>query len=451
MNTWFRFSGIGLCLMLVFVLGLGVGAYADGFKAGFAKRDITPSKPTPMWGYGARHALLSTGVRDPLFAKVVVIEAGKDRLAIMGLDIGRGPTQVMMANIRKAVKEQAGVAFVLISGSHSHHGPVIELVDEPGKGKGRFDDAVAYVKELETKIIEAIVEASGKLEDARIGWASEEVQMNRNRHTKIEPKPVDRELAVLRFDDLSGKPLAIVVNFAAHPTSIDAMDRRFTSEYPGYMQNAVEAGLSTNCLFMQGASGDLSTDRQGKSMEDYGTAMGEKVVEIAKGIETKAPTKPSIKGAVDSFSYESRMDLHHPMVQALLGQGFFPEMLAMLEEIPGDEIYPEMTTILLNGSLALVGGSGEFFCDHSIRLKARARDVETFFFGYCNGHQMYFPTIEATSEGGYGCDPLVSWVALGAGEEMMNKALIHIYTMMGKYEQVPLPKMTAGAGSRSAE
>jgi hypothetical protein len=31
-----------------------------------------------MWGYGERHAALSTGVRDPLYAKAVVIVAGKE-------------------------------------------------------------------------------------------------------------------------------------------------------------------------------------------------------------------------------------------------------------------------------------------------------------------------------------------------------------------------------------
>ena len=45
---------------------------------------------------------------------------------------------------------------------------------------------------------------------------------------------------------------------------------------------------------------------------------------------------------------------------------------------------------------------------------------------------MYFPTIEATSQGGYGADPQVSWVELGAGERMMNQALINIFEMQGK-------------------
>jgi hypothetical protein len=99
----------------------------------------------------------------------------------------------------------------------------------------------------------------------------------------------------------------------------------------------------------------------------------------------------------------------------------------------GDQITPHLTTILINQELALVGGSGEFFCDHSNRLKERAWGLKTIFVGYCNGHHMYFPTIEGASVGGYGADATVSWVPLGAGEEMMNKALINLYTMMGKY------------------
>ena len=46
---------------------------------------------------------------------------------------------------------------------------------------------------------------------------------------------------------------------------------------------------------------------------------------------------------------------------------------------------------------------------------------------------MYFPTIEAAAEGGYGADSAVSWVSLGAGEEIMDRALINLYTMLGNF------------------
>ena len=117
---------------------------------------------------------------------------------------------------------------------------------------------------------------------------------------------------------------------------------------------------------------------------------------------------------------------------ALFERAFFPELVRNYAQEFAGGIEPELTTVLVNGDLALVGGSGEFFCNHANRLKERSYVNDTLFFGYCNGHHMYFPTIEAASEGGYGGDASMSPVQIGAGEQMMNQALINIYTMLGK-------------------
>lgn len=425
------------------VLLLMNSAFGQQFRVGFAKRDVTPTKPTPMWGYGARHAALSTGVRDPLYAKAVVVDVGSEKLAIVGLDLGRSPREDQLVRIREAIKTQSGVGLILISGSHSHHGPVIELLDEEGKGKGVFDDAVAYASELEAKIIQAINDAASDAKPAKIGWGSKSVAMNRNRHSKTEPKPVDTELGVIRFDDADGKPIAVVVNYAAHPTMMEAADLRFSAEWPGQMMNAVEEQLSTNCVFMQGAAGDLSTSttEETRGIELFGKAMGAHVVEVSGTIETKTPEKPRLAGTEDMFEFPTRMPFANPLTQMMFSTAFFPEMAgaSMNEDLLRNVIRPRLTTVVINQELALVGGSGEFFCQHSLRLKERSKSARVFFFGYCNGHHMYFPTIEGAAEGGYGADPTVSWVSLGAGEEMMNQALINIYSMLGKFKS-EMPK-----------
>lgn len=411
------------------------------FKVGYAKRDITPSKPTPMWGYGSRHNKLSTGILDPLQAKGVVIDVGGDKLAIVGMDIGRGPRESSMAVIRKAVKEASGVNYVLIAGSHTHHGPVTELTDEPGRGKGIYDDAVAYAFELEKRIIDLINEASANAKDAKIGWGSSHVKMNRNRHTKLQPKPVDDELSVLRFDDESGKPIALIVNFAAHPTMLPDTLLKFSADYVGQMKKNVEEMMGTNCIFMQGAAGDMSpnTTAELKTIETFGKAMAEEVVKVAKDVQTKKPESTSIQASDEDFTFTPRVNLQDPAVIKRYSAAFFPELAEnFANELKDGKLHPHLTTILLDGDLAIVGASGEFFCNHSNRLKERSRAAKTLFFGYCNGHHMYFPTIEAAAEGGYGADPPVSWVELGGPELMMNKALINLYTMMGKY------KFTAG-------
>src|SRR3954470_10322331 len=249
------------------------GADEPNFKVGFAQRDITPQAPMPMWGYGARHDALSQGVLNSLNAKAIVIEAGDQRIAIVGLDIGRGPTGPMMEKIRKEVSEKAGVGTVMISGSHSHHGPVIELTDAPGFGKGKYDDAVAYSKRLPELLIEAIVEAKEKLAPAKLGVAKRDLELNRNRHTKQTVKPTDPSLAVIRFDGADGKPIAILVNYAAHPVTLPGELLKFSPDYPGALQSRVESALNSHCVFMQGAAGDMSPNRGNLDTDAYGQAL----------------------------------------------------------------------------------------------------------------------------------------------------------------------------------
>ena len=42
------------------------------------------------------------------------------------------------------------------------------------------------------------------------------------------------------------------------------------------------------------------------------------------------------------------------------------------------------------------------------------------------------PTIEAVAEGGYGADNAVSPAAVGAGEVVMDTALVRVYQMLGR-------------------
>jgi hypothetical protein len=286
-------------------------------------------------------------------------------------------------------------------------------------------------------LVEAILEADANLKPAKVGVATENVTLNRNRQAKREPKATDPMLAVIRFDDEAGKPIAILVNFAAHPVMVDAKVLKYSADYPGFLKNKVEAELATKCVFMQGASGDMSVNADGKGPQEFGQILAERVIGLAKSVSTETPANPSVKGMVDTFHFKMRVDLRNPIVTAAYERAYFPEISRAYAKNFADGLNAELNTVLINGEIALVGGSGEFFCNHANRLKARSYARHTLFFGYCNGHGMYFPTIEAASEGGYGADPGVSFAELGAGERMMDQALINIYRMMGKFAKEP--------------
>ncbi len=439
LTAWF----LGFCCgALVYQGGRSPCSAADPvvLQAGFAERDITPTAPMPMWGYGARHAALSQGAIDSLWIKAIVLSAGNDKLAIVGTDLGRGPTLAMMADIRQMLEEKAGISQVIISGSHSHHGPVIELTDRAGFGKGAFDAAVAYSKALPTALVETILEADSRRQPARLGVASRDTTLNRNRHTKREPKTTDPALQVIRFDDAEGKPLAVLVNFAAHPVMTNEADLRFSADWPGYMKGRVESEMQTKCVFMQGAAGDMSPNSPPgvSGPEQFGQHMADQVLEMARAIETKVPEHPQIQGQVDRYLFGSRIDFANSWIMAAFSRAFFPELVRNFQEEFRGGVPAELNTVLLNREIALVSGSGEFFSNHAVRLRQRSYLPHTFFFGYANGHSMYFPTIEAASEGGYGADSQVSPVELGAGELMMNQALKNLYAMWGKFKSQPV-------------
>jgi neutral ceramidase len=424
-------------LLFIFALFAVIPAVeAQELRAGSARRDITPREPVPMWGYGARHDRLSTGTLDPLFADALVIQTGDRKLAIVGLDLGRSPAEASLARIRQKIKATAGIEHSFIAGSHTHHSPVLELSDETGKGRGRFDASLRYYKEMEEAIVAAILEADKKLVPAKIAVGSVNLEgFNRNRHSKLPNKPSDRELAVMRLDDQNGNPISILVNFTAHPTMIQALVMKFSADYVGALKNEIEKATGAHAIFMQGAAGDQSVDdNKGdeRGYQAFGQRLGKEAVKLAMSLTAQAVAKPSLEVREERFKFASRVDFGNSFVRTIYETAFFRELVPNYVDEYADGIRPRLTVALLNKEVALVGVSGEFFSNHSIRLKERARVKQLFFFGYCNGYHQYFPTIEAVAEGGYGADKQVSPVAIGAGEQMMNAALLWIYEMLGK-------------------
>jgi len=416
------------------ILFLLASAALAQFQVGAARRDVTPQEPVPMWGYGARHDALSDGILDPLYADALVIQAGPRKLAIVGLDLGRSPAERSLQNIRRRIKDQGGIENSFIAGSHTHHGPVLELTDEPGKGRGRFDAAIRYYQIMEDGIVAAILEANSRLQPARLATASIQLAgFNRNRHTKLEPKPSDRELAVLRFDDATGKPIAVLVNFTAHPTMIPSSTLKFSADYVGAMKELIRNQTGAAAIFMQGSVGDQSANEgPNKGYQVFGQALGREALKLAATLKSEEVPQPALEVREDRFKFASRTDFGNPFLRPLFEKAFFPELVPNYLDEYADGVRPRLTVALLNREIAMVGLSGEVFSNHALRLKERARVKQLFFFGNSNGYHQYFPTIEAVAEGGYGADNSVSPVAVGAGEQLMNTALIWICQMLGK-------------------
>ena len=406
---------ISVCLS-VLILTVAQPALAE-LKAGVAKEDITPPIGGMMYGYGARGRNVSEGVHDRLHAKALVVDDGETKLAIATLDMG-SCTHENAANIKEIVKEKTGIENVLCVVSHSHSTPL---------GSSKFPSKEKpWIRDAERKIAEAIVEAARNLVPARIGVGWGEVREGHNRrkirdngravmmwaNREREPtSPVDYQLGVIRVETLDGKPLATLVNFACHPVVLGPENLLISADYPGVLMRLVEESIGGQCMFLQGACGDINpfwdktppAEGAYEQVEKMGKAIGDEAVRISSHI-ADFETSPTLSFQTEVVPLASRRD----------------------RERKKRNIDAEINTVLIGDDLALATFPGEFFVEHGLSLKSRSKFKNTMFVGYCNDSLAYFPTIRACAEGGYGAASATR-VEVGAGEKLVNRALINLY------------------------
>jgi hypothetical protein len=411
-----RKYGVVLLAALLLV-GATTSARAAEFEAGAARADITPPVGGPIWGFFDRKSNPSVGVRDPLQARALVLAVGADRIALVSLDLGRAPTRDITNSLRTRLKAAVGIEHLFLVGSHTHCGPVLERNDIPA-GK-------PYVRELEDKLFDLVVAAAKALQPAKLGIGTKDIDLNVNRHTKQPNPPRDRTLRLLRVEDTNGKLIAQAVNYPAHATILGSKEMRWSADWPGAMAAMVEKESGAPCLFLQGAAGDLTINRaRGNTPELFGELVAKEALAVAREVKCETLPAPTLQTAEEDFTFASRRPRTNPPV------GSAPSSFYEREYASG--VRPHLSVALLCGRIGFVGVSGEFFCNHALRLRERARLEHLFFLGYCNDHQMYFPTIEAVAEGGYGTEGYSAPAEVGAGERMMDRALVLLYQMRGK-------------------
>ena len=111
-----------LCLLML-AAGFGkLGRAAEEFHAGFATADITP--PAGWRRAGGYSEYVSTGIRDPLLAKAMVLAQGDTVVAFVGNDLCSVPRE-LTDRARQRASEQTGIPFanIVIAATHTHGGP----------------------------------------------------------------------------------------------------------------------------------------------------------------------------------------------------------------------------------------------------------------------------------------------------------------------------------------
>lgn len=435
----------------LFLLGVTVimtnGASSEEFQAGIAVRDITPRSGLNMWGYMDRTGP-AKGALDPLYARAIVFRVGDYAAALVSLDLGRPPVAEAVNRIRNRVRE-AGVDHVMLVATHTHHGPYMEFSDEP------------YAKRIEELISDAIMEAARNVQSVRLGLGKTEIDIahNRRKHLpdgrvlmmwrneeRVPTSPVDKEATVIKVEDANGKLIAALVHYACHPVAMDGSNLEYSADYVGEMARIIKEATGAECIFLQGACGDINPyldktpiSKGGvETMKSVGRAAAYPVLAELEAIRARAPESPSIAAEEEMVEVGVRWDLDSSkQVEALrntMGDRYYEFYIANRPE----DLSVPLSVLLLNDDIAFAGMPGEIFVQYQLQLKEQSPVENTLLLGYTNEYHAYFPTIRDAAAGGYGAN-VGSYVGLGAADKLTMQAQITIGKLAGKFKDYHPP------------
>jgi hypothetical protein len=241
-------------------------------RVGVGRRDITPPVGIyhRMWG-AATHDR-STGVHRPLVATALAFSPSGEGGPTAPTCVIASVDHCLLWNeemeiVRVTAARDAGLEpeELHIAFSHTHAAGLMDpaRADLPG------GELIAeYLDLLARRIGEAADEAVLTMREARIVYGHGRCDLAQHRDFWDEASgqfvcgfnptgPRDDTVLVARVADEESKPIATLVNYACHPTTLAWENTLISPDYVGAMRDLIEQATQAPCLFLQGASGDL--------------------------------------------------------------------------------------------------------------------------------------------------------------------------------------------------
>lgn len=422
---WLQLAG---CSVVGIGLAMSAASPADAaeIRAGYAKTDVTPREPVFLAGYDMR-GTPSDGIHgnDKLYVRALVFDDGSARVAFVEGDV----IEIQNTDeFRRRIAAATGIPFenILLGDVHNHAAP------SPGaQAKTQWE------REFADALTATVKQAASSLQPVRIaaGQGHSRIAMNRRqvraqdsdsaltfdenarsqsfgKFKTDQPKPIhefggvvrlganpagsiDDAVDVVRIDNAGGKPLAAMIHYACHGTSLGGRNSKISGEWMGRMQEYLERQvLGVGSIYLQGGAGDINPRVVG-GLDGYrdniemtwalGEEIGREVVRVYRALQPE-PLSARIEVA--------QADILLPRAYRELFQDF------------RNTTVQTPTTAVRMGDLMWVTFPGEMFHAIAQRVKQASPATHAFLMGYTNGYIGYFPEQKAFAEGGY--EPAVS-------------------------------------------
>jgi hypothetical protein len=432
-------------------------------RAGAASLPLDPPLGLPMLGF-VRQIHVATGTGWPLETGAVVLEQGDVRVVLCGVDIIglQAPTSDRVID---RIAEVCGCdpAAVLLSWNHTHLAPPGDERMALIGGAGADNEQVRQTASaIQDRMVEVCRLALQRLEPAEPVWAVGEVDEAVNRRERTADgrtilgwnaeRQVDRQVTALQLRRPDESALATLVSFGCHPVTTGLDMDIYSADYPGPLRELVRSVSGGECVFLQGAAGDVlprvAFTRDEREAERLGRRLALEALHALA--DRHAAPRRVVRGSEGSVTpitiYRiAQQPAVEPVLAAVRRRVEFPllpllpdEELAALRQGADEQVasalargdrgaakvasytadWARRTEARIRAGTAtdtvaapihairigegvIVTGPGETFTEIGLAVKQRAPGRPTLYCGYANGLVTYFPTADEYPYGGY--------------------------------------------------
>ena len=386
--------------------------------------DVTPPPGHPLDGYSAREGV-ATGTADPLRATMIWLSTADSPgvlwLSLDAIAIGES----LAAELSAAAATAAGIPpeCVLVCASHTH--------SAPAGWTGQIHPVIPALREpaLYSALAVAIAGARLEREPVTASWRSIEViGVGTNRHRRNGPH--DNTAGVLTLHSTTDNALlAILLDFACHPTTYGPENLLYSPDWPGATRQALShlaAGRTEPVVgFLQGAAGDVSPrfTRQGRGapeVDRLGSLLAARVTEALAqpglALPDVAPTIRRTTVSLKTRNLPTMQELEAIVATAEAGlhdnlddpaqriaqtrlDGARGQALMAAANLPPALDLP--ISVVKLGDVAWLHLPVELFASHGCYLQSESPHPITRVIGYTDGYYGYVVDPDAAHHGTY--------------------------------------------------
>lgn len=294
-------------LSLLLTLPFIIPVHSQDLKAGAAQALINPEGDS-LYFAGGKPNRPFIDVHDNLYTKAVVLQDAKTSFVIVSFDC-IGLMYPELQRIRERVRQlipELPVDHIVSSSTHTHAGPdVVGIWGKNIQQSGVVDKHMDLIVERATT---AIVDAWKGRKPVKVSYATGTFGEDWVKNIS-EPELLDRTVSIVKMTDERNRNVAMLVNFACHPTILDDYATAASSDYVGGFYryaDSVQGGVN---MFLQGAIGGWVQPEDVPSSYDnamrYGGLLGAYVFDRLKVAKTLQKTALDYASAKVNFPVEN--------------------------------------------------------------------------------------------------------------------------------------------------